>query len=126
MGKVPRGGGSILTGNGARRDAVPAVGGGVLTADEVGQGARGGHADAEKGKEHAWADADPEAGNANAETSAGADGVAVAARARGARKMAQQGLVEGNSTGRAAEKGTGEANRDSRAEAQAAARQRVS
>ena len=68
--------GAMQTGKGARVDAVPAVGGNVVAADEVGRGAGGVRSDAGrgKGKEPAGADADPEAGGANAETSAGAGG----------------------------------------------------
>ena len=70
-----------LTERGAREDAVPAVSGAVAAPDGVGQGARGGRADAEsggsgKGKEPAQAEAGPdaEAGGAATRGRAGAVG----------------------------------------------------
>ena len=73
--------GATLTSNGAREEAVPAMGGvEVVAADGRGQGTRVGRADAGsgssgKGKEPAWAEAGPEAGDEGAATSAGAGAV---------------------------------------------------
>ena len=66
-----------VTERGAREDAVRAVGGTVVAADEVGRGEHGGQADAGggssgKGKEIAWAEAGLEAAGDGVATSAGA------------------------------------------------------
>ena len=73
--------GATLTEHGSREDAVPTVGGGMVSADVVGRdGAPAGQADAgsgsgSKGKEPVWAEAGPEAGGDGAATSAGAGAV---------------------------------------------------
>ena len=72
-------GGTMLTGNGARGDAAPAVGG-AMVAEAVGQGVRGGSADAgdgrsDKGKEIANNEGAVDDGGEGAGTSAGAGAV---------------------------------------------------
>ena len=72
-------GGAMLTGNGARGDAAPAVGG-AMVAEAVGQGVRGGSADAgdgrsDKGKEIANNEGAVDDGGEGAGTSAGAGAV---------------------------------------------------
>ena len=120
-----------LTERGAREDAVPAVSGAVAAPDGVGQGARGGRADAEsggsgKGKEPAQAEAGPDAEAGGAATRGRAEGElvlsAAAARSRGTWTMAQQRLA---SAGRAAAEGVGEASLVA-AVAHTAAGQRIS
>ena len=72
--------GAVLREQGVREDVLPAVGGGVVSADAGGRGAQGGRAvtgsgSGGKGKEPAWAEASPEAGSDSSATSAGAGAV---------------------------------------------------
>ena len=93
--------GATLTSNGAREEAVPAMGGvEVVAADGRGQGTRVGRTDAGsgssgKGKEPAWAEAGPEAGDEGAATSAGAGAVGGGSKGKGRVGNGWQGSLGG-------------------------------